>query len=121
MDTSYFNLSFSFGSLPFPNKNNNNNELFNNIKKHIESIKILHNNKKLLEQYQFAPYFLYSLHKQQHPNIKMQEDYNKLHYHYKYHHIQTHGVPYGIILAHFDGKHFAKSFDKNLIKENSNY
>ena len=118
MDTSYFNLSFSFGSLPFPNPNKN--EVFNNIIKHIESIKILHNNKKLLEQYQFAPYFLYSLHKQQHPNKKMQEDYNKLHYPYKYHHIQTHGVPYGIILAHFDGNHFAKSFGNNLVKENYN-
>ena len=116
MDTSYF----SFGSY-FPsgssNKNTNTNSYFEKIKHHIASIKILYNNKKLLQQYQYAPYFLYSLHKQQHPNIKMQQDYNKLHYHYKYHHIQTHGVPYGIILAYFDEKEYAKSFGNNLFEE----
>ena len=117
MDTSYF----SFGSY-FPSGNSNSNSKLNsyykNFKHHIASIKILHNNKKLLEQYQFAPYFLYTLHKQQHPNMKMQQDYNKLHYHYKYHHIQTHGMPYGIILAHFDEKEYARSFGKELFNNN---
>ena len=114
MDTSYF----SFGSyFPSGSSNKNTNSYYEVIKQHISSIKILHNNNKLLQQYKYAPYFLYSLHKQQHPNMKMQQDYNKLHNDYKYHHIQTHGVPYGIILAHFDSSNYAKTFIKNVLEE----
>lgn len=116
MDTSYFSFSSYF---PSGSSNKNTNNYYKNFKDHIVSIKILHNNKKLLEHYQFAPYFLYSLHKQEHPNMKMQQDYNKLHYHYKYHHIQTHGVPYGIILAHFDEKSYARTFNNSVFKINN--
>ena len=74
-------------------------KLFNSFKQHIASAIIIRENEKLLAAYNLGAPYLYTLHKQQHPNIQMQEDYNKLHTSYKYNNILDKGIPLSILLA----------------------
>ncbi len=75
------------------------------ILKWINTVQILRNNKALTNIYKVSPSSLYLLDRNEYPNAKIQEDYNKLPKEYKYNSVMWNGIPFSILLA-----------DPNMIK-----
>ena len=65
----------------------------------INTVQILRNNKALTNIYKVSPSSLYTLERNEYPNAKIQEDYNKLPKEYKYHDVMFYGIPYSILFA----------------------
>ncbi len=65
----------------------------------LNNVKVLRNNKALTEIYRVSPQSLYTLHRNEYPNEKIQEDYNKLTGEYKYASVMWNGIPFSILLV----------------------
>ena len=77
----------------------NTSSFFQKVQQHYRSAMILRNNPALLDIYNLGTGSLYTLDRQQYPNQKMQDDYNKLHRDYKYPAVLNKGAPLSILIA----------------------